>query len=328
MVSLRFVFVVLGVWTTAVADEWQPLPDGEGQTLLKVAEAALDGHWSQCRRGWCRAVVTDRGFEQEFAFWWDGERVGLEVEQVTPGDDVTGGLPEPRVAVYLPNEQWMHMPARRHCTGFSGRESQRLPRELDIHPHRIWLTMLDGQNPKLRHLDRLREARIKGDSLKVFRNDAGLLKFETSKLRLVFDPQRGFSPVRAEFQTNLEAVSRPDLMLPIVEEYDVARDAHGQWYCRQMTRTHWPRGGKGDPWSVQTAQIVEYESQPDAAQLRLSFKALDLPIGTTVRSRVPSRSGRWVVGRESEGEEALTEEKFRDLGRLLRSRGFAQEEAP
>jgi hypothetical protein len=62
--------------------------------------------------------------------------------------------------------------------------------------------------------------------------------------------------------------------------------------------------------------------------LRLTFESLKLPEGTRVESTVRSRPGTWVVGREKEGQEAVTEERFRQLGKTMRTRGFAQETTP
>jgi hypothetical protein len=304
MESLRVVALIVGSWTAAASadNEWQPVSDGEVRALLKVAETALDSQWDRSRRGWCRAILESEGDQRPFSFWWDGDRIGLEFEQVV-GDDVRDlktPLAARRVVLYLPNEHWFYYPEHQACRGLWGAHLMPMPQELDIRPHRIWLTMLDGQNPKLRHLDRLWDARIDEDSLEVSRSNLGLVRFETSKLRLVFDPARGFSPVRAEFQTNLNEAPRPELMLPIVEEYNLAQDAHAKWYCNQMVRTCWPRGGKGDPWTIHSPMIVEYDSQPEPEQLRLSFDDLHLPPGTRVGSHVPSRLGNWVVGQENQ----------------------------
>jgi hypothetical protein len=215
------------------------------------------------------------------------------------------------------------MPKLRRCAGTSGRQGLRVPREFEVRPEKIWLSMFDGQRPELSHLSRLRAARSGPAGVQVKKDEAGLVCFDTSQMRLIFDSARGFCPVQAEFQTKPDQVAHPEYMLPVREDYELAQDSHGQWYCRQMVRTAWPRGGKGDPVVTHFARILEYDSQPSPDRQRFSFDSLKLPIGTSVSSNIIGHAGAWVVGHEGEGSKAVSEREFRELGEKLKTRGFA-----
>lgn len=330
---MRILFGVISclgilVSSVAFADDWQALPDDEATKFLSVAESSLAAYSASANKGWCRAKITNKHEDEfQFSFWWQDDQCGLEIEnvQLGPNSNPDFGENKRRLSIFTPREQWYYFPELMQCDGFSGQSARRVPHDYDLEPQRFFLAMFDGQRAAFSHLNRLRES--KRSVLRVSRSSKGLIRFDDTMMRLVFDPSSGFLPIQAEFQTKLEEVKRPEVMLPVQETYELRQNSQGFWFCRQRTRRVWPRGGGGEPITEKSAVIQEYDSQPSKERLRLTYDSLKLPIGTSVTSTVAGRLGSWIVGREKEGQSAISEARFRELGRLMKGRGFAIEDS-
>lgn len=260
---------------------------------------------------------------------WDGEQFGFDVHRHEFDEQDHLVRPETRLCgCFTPGALWSYTDNLNRLVGRAAHRFSGLWDDYDARPRRIWLSPLwPGQKS---HCEMM--LWMQPHDMRVLKSAGGRIRFQTVEWTLELDPARGFSPVMSEFQTRLDEMPERHRALasPTMDACDVARDRHGVWYCRRVEESLWREGGGGDP-SVKVFEVLEYDSDPPAERMRLTYETLGVPSGTRVDSTIPERKGRWLYGREEEGSTAEESARFREIGEELRSRGFAsprREDAP
>ena len=299
--------------------DWKSVEGDRVPVLIETAQASLATHWKETERGWCRAIVANGAATADLC--WDMQRSGLELHPIA-------GIPEstrPRmpvqdlIACYSPTEVWTYRIEQNEVSGTGIDHGVEILFHYDGRQHSIWLgasvgTLVDRFN------------KMAEQSPLVEESSDGLLRFETDNEQMVFDVTKGFSPVLYEHQMKREKLKYPDRAYPLRQEYDLAQDSHGIWYCRRMVRTFLGSGGKDQdhPQVIVGAEILEYDSQPPPEKMRLEYKSLGIPDGTPVESLIPKKMGRWVYGKAAARPIDTDGPLYQSLGEKMRSRGFAK----
>ena len=261
------------------------------------------------------------GVAKEVELCWDKTRTGLKV---LGSASVAGSTAQPAemLAVYGEKEQWIYDKMSNRVLGYGNSHPKVLPRMYDCRQHVIWLTIMGSATPELTHLGLLR--RMKAVQLQVFRSDDERLRFKTDEVLIEFDLRSGFSPVL--FELHLDPRVRQDSKTsnPVREKYEVAKDKHGVWYCKSLTRSLWRKGIDSDPSIQQVMMVHEYDSHPPREKLRLDYQTLGAPAGTPISSFIQGRSGSSFYGLDHSGIAQAEGAALSELGRKMQTRGFAE----
>jgi hypothetical protein len=313
----------------AASGEWTPIPEHEVPQVLQLAESALETQWNACSRGWCKGIThhspqsDGSGGPMEIEVAWDKQNVCLlfyrcEIPISVPPkfhstlDDVQ---------LYTPHVVWSYSRVADMFFGNKRTSSTFIP-EWDIRPQEHWLKVSNSQTNHREHLEMMKKRGIHGS-----RSDDGRVQIYARGFRMEFDTRFGFGLVLFEYamETN-ELLDAEKTTIPERYRYELASDAHGVWYCKDVMHWYWPAGGGGDPVDNHIMTISAYDSAPPPEKMRFDYKSMPIPLDTRVISMIPGKSGQWVFGKEKGGGAEIEGARFRNLGNQMRTRGFSHAE--
>lgn len=303
--------------------EWIELDQGAAKDAHLVVMSALERHWLNARRGWCRSIAN-LGLEdepyKEIELSWSGDIVGVQIRDASK--NIASGAPLgpiESVSTFSLKEVWLYHPQGRSMTGQSSSRASIFRTELDCRPQKMWLSPHQGHVVEWTHgyfLSRKGKYKISRDS------DRSLLRVAMIDTVQEFDEAADYSPVLFEAWLNHEG-TLPKGARPRREKYTVSRDTHGVWFCRSVEITEWPEGESETPWIHVPFTVLEYDSQPPPEKMRIDYNSIGADPGTRVTSLIPSRPGSWVYGRPRSNDAQL-EKVLREVGEQMRTRGFSK----
>lgn len=325
-IRLRFITAVVTILssTAAHSEDWAEVTGTEKIGLHSLIESALEVHWSDTSKGWCRATVNLEALDGrilEVDYSWSGSDLGMVLRDATAHRKSNAPVSEPfQICVFGAKESWVFYPHPKvnSLEGDGGKRLRTPGPYMDCRPHSIWLTSFGGQHPQFA-IHKLFSDRVRS---KLYQSpDSRRIQYRSNGMVIEFDRLADFSPVL--FENHMDVVGVKRGYTPTREVYEVAQDSRDVWYCKHAETWTWRRGRSEAPDHRVVVDVLEYQSSPPKEVMRLGYNTIGANAETKVIARIPGRSGTWRYGK-GESERDVEERMLRAASDKQRVRGFGK----